>query len=238
MRNAQSIRVGKMGLMVAVALSSLLWGVGCVSYTNVPVPSSAPAFKHANSGGAIKSIVASLDRVILKHPMVDGSGGYAVNLPAGTTPETARTIVSRLPDGAMVPFEGMGDDVPVYHISRIWLRGVRGKVDVVYPFVDQRGVKVDGGVTVWVHGGDRSWYVERMQYWAPGTVPAPPVYVPVGRDGAVNTEVMDEDDFETPMTESELDAEIDLEGEMIDEPGVVEDSTPVDDGALYRQVDN
>lgn len=166
---------------------------GCVSYTNVPVPNSAPAFKHANSGGSIKSISAAVDRVVMRHPKKDAEGRYAINLPSGTTPETAREILGRLPEGAVIPWEGMDESVPVYHISRIWLRGATGKVDVVYPI----DADTDGGVTVWVHGGDRSWYVERLQYWAPGTIPTPPVYVPIGRDGRPG-EVMEDDDYELP----------------------------------------
>lgn len=237
MRNAQSIRVGKYGLTVVIALSSLLWGAGCVSYTNVPEPSSAPAFKHANSGSSIKVIVASLDRVVGKHPLRDGSGRYAVNLPAGTTPETAHTIVSRLGSGAVVPFKGMGGEVPVYHISRIWLRGRSGKVDVVYPFVDIDGVRSDRGVTVWLHGGDRPWYVERLQYWAPGTVPTPPVYVPVGRDGVAgdaDSESMDDVEYEVPTTEPA--AEAGYRPEPVSEPEPARVSEPADGGAMWREV--
>jgi len=231
MRNAQNSRVWKMGFTVAAASVSFLWGVGCVSYTNVPEPSSAPAFKHANSGSSIKVIVASLDRVVGKHPLRDGSGRYAVNLPAGTTPETAHTIVSRLGSGANVPFEGMEDSIPVYHISRIWLRGRSGKVDVVYPFMDVDGTRSDRGVTVWLHGGDRPWYVERMQYWAPGTVPTPPVYVPVGReDGGVDSEMTGDEEYEVPTTESVQETADRIEPEF--------ESEPADDGVLYREVEN
>jgi len=171
-----------LGITVVAASISLLWG-GCVSYTSVPEPSKGIALGHTNSGGSIKSIVASLERVILRHPVRDEHGEYAVNLPVGTTPETAATIVSRLPTGAVLPYEGMDGSVPVYHIGRVWLRGSSGKVDVVYPIEGD----VDGGVTIWVHGGDRPWYVKRMQYWAPGTVPTPEMYVPL--DGEVG--VMD-----------------------------------------------
>ena len=175
-----------LGITVAAVSISLLivgWGAGCVSYTSVPEPSKGIALGHTNSGGSIKTIVASIERVVLRHPMRDAQGSYAVNLPVGTTPETAATIISRLPVGAVLPYEGMSDSVPVYHIGRVWLRGSSGKVDVVYPFAGSDGQKIDGGVTVWVHGGDRPWYVKRLQYWAPGTVPTPEIYIPM--DGQV-----------------------------------------------------
>ncbi len=207
---------------------------GCVSYTNVPVPNSAPAFKHANSGASIKVIVASIDRVVLRHPMRDRNGNYAVNLPAGTTPETANTIVSRLPDGAIVPFEGMSDTVPVYHISRVWLRGSSGKVDVVYP-IDH---ETDGGVTVWVHGGDQPWYVERLQFWAPGTIPTPPVYVPIDGTGTLGSDAGTGTENQHQRTEpqiSEPEIEEPPREEIRNQPEVVEPD-PSDDGVLYREI--
>lgn len=224
-----SIDMKALGFSVLMG-GALLLGSGCVSYTNVPVPNSAPAFKHANSGASIKSMVAALDRVILKHPMRDGQSRYALNLPAGTTPETASIVVSRLPKGAMLPYEGMEESVPVYHISRIWLRGASGKVDVVYPI----DAETDGGVTVWVHGGDRSWYVERLQYWSPGTVPTPPLYIPM--DGEVG--VMDVDAYDESISDDGWDEEPMMDEPVIDEPAAPAATEPADDGALYRQVDN
>ena len=196
-----------------------------MSYTSVPEPTKGIALGHTNSGGSIKTVVASLERVVLRHPMRDDQGNYAVNLPVGTTPETAETILSRLPVGAMLPYEGMSGSVPMYHIGRIWLRGASGKVDVVYPMLDTDGERIDGGVTVWVHGGDQPWYIQRMQYWAPGTVPTPSVYVPLGKDGAGGAEMMDDDQYEEPMTETEAEADS------------VRESDPVDDGGMYREID-
>ena len=225
------------GLGLTLGLGCLVLGSmgGCVSYTNVPVPSSAPAFKHANSGASIKVIVASIDRVVLRHPKRDSNGNYAVNLPAGTTPETANTIVSRLPEGAIVPFEGMSDSVPVYHISRVWLRGSSGKVDVVYPIDSE----TDGGVTAWVHGGDQPWYVERLQFWAPGTIPTPPVYVPI--DGTGNTgsvESQSEVQYAEPVVDQSQDRSQIVEPtreEIRYQPEVIEPE-PIDDGVLYREI--
>tara|TARA_R110002096_G_scaffold344921_7_gene538212 strand:- start:177234 stop:177926 length:693 start_codon:yes stop_codon:yes gene_type:complete len=228
-----SIDMKALGFSVLMG-GALLLGSGCVSYTNVPVPNSAPAFKHANSGASIKSMVAALDRVILKHPMRDSQGRYALNLPAGTTPETASIVVSRLPKGAMLPYEGMEESVPVYHISRIWLRGASGKVDVVYPI----DAETDGGVTVWVHGGDRSWYVERLQYWSPGTVPTPPLYIPI--DGAVDAMDVEDDvnAYDESISNDDWDDEPVMDEGELDQPAAPAASEPADDGAMYRQVDN
>lgn len=222
------------GFMVLMGFGLALCG-GCVSYTNVPEPSTAPAFKHANSGSSIKTIVASVERVVNRHPMRDASGRYAVNLPAGTTPKTAQTIVSRLPVGAMVPTFDMDSSVPVYHISRVWLRGSSGKVDVVYPLSDG----LDGGVTVWLHGGDQPWYVKRTQYWAPGTIPTPPVYVPVGSGGfeGGSNEYMDSENEEFVEPAIELrDTEYFESGEPVENPNVTTPPASGGNEALYREI--
>ncbi|MBO6512467.1 MAG: hypothetical protein JJ974_00690 [Phycisphaerales bacterium] len=220
-----------LGVVIGSGILGLAAG-GCVSYTNVPVPSSAPAFKHANSGASIKSISAAIERVVLRHPMKDAQGRYAVNLPAGTTPETAEKILDRLSDGAVIPWEGMDESVPVYHISRIWLRGATGKVDVVYPI----DADTDGGVTAWVQGGDRSWYVERLQYWAPGTIPTPPVYVPIG-DTERRGEMMTDDEYEAPVDMDELESA--PESPAVDESVRERAAEPEpDDQVLYREIDD
>jgi hypothetical protein len=133
----------------------------------------------------------------------------------------------------MIPTEGMDSSVPVYHISRVWIRGRSGKVDVVYPMKDADGSVIDAGVTCWMHGGDKPWYVERLQYWAPGTIPTPPVYVPI--DGDI--EVMGDIESSETATYSEPDP---IETE-VSEPMIEEDPAPVEsggDGTLYRQVDD
>ena len=168
----RAFALGMTGLGVLPAL--LL--AGCVSYTNVPVPESAPAFKSANHTQSIMVVSRALENAITKHPV---SGPYAINLPVGTTPESFERIISELPEGAMIPFEGMSSDVPVYHIGRIWIRASDAKVDVVYPFQRADGTGQDQSVTIWLSGGVRAWRVHREQYWASGTIPTPPIYVPI-----------------------------------------------------------
>lgn len=153
---------------------------GCVSYTNVPVPASAPAFKNANHMQSISVLTRALEAVINEHPA--GGGAYAINLPTGTTPETFEKIIANLPAGATMPFEGMDVDMPTYHIGRVWIRASDAKVDVIYPFTGMDGVSNDQNVTIWLSGGVRSWRVHRRQHWAAGTIPTPPVYVPAWTD--------------------------------------------------------
>jgi len=160
-----------------LGISGLLIGLaGCVSYTNVPVPASAPAFESANHWASISVITEALATVIAKHPP---AGDFVINLPTGTTPETFEKIIAELPAGAIMPFEGMDSDLPVYHIGRVWIRASDAKVDVIYPFTGYDGAKSDQNVTVWLNGGVRRWRAYREQSWSAGTIPTPPIYVPI-----------------------------------------------------------
>ncbi len=149
---------------------------GCVSYTNVPVPESAPAFKSANHFQSIAVVKKALATVIEQYPV---EGVYAINLPVGTSPESFEKVIADLPDGAIMPSEEMDSEIPVYHIGRVWIRASDAKVDVIYPFERADGRVEDQSVTVWLSGGVRKWRVYRQQHWAAGTIPTPPVYVPV-----------------------------------------------------------
>ncbi len=160
-----------------LGISGLLIGLsGCVSYTNVPVPASAPAFESANHWASVSVITEALSTVIAKHPP---KGDYVINLPAGTTPETFEKIIAELPAGATMPFDGISSDLPVYHIGRVWIRASDAKVDVIYPFTGYDGAKSDQNVTVWLNGGVRRWRAYREQSWSAGTIPTPPIYVPI-----------------------------------------------------------
>ncbi|MFG0299203.1 MAG: hypothetical protein ACF8K1_06360 [Phycisphaerales bacterium JB047] len=164
---------------VAAGILGTLMLTGCISYTNVPEPESAPAFKSANHSQAIRVTRVALDEVIQRYPMRDAQGHYSVNLPVGTTLESAQKIVQDLPDGVVLPYEGMDDSIPVYHIGRIWIRASDAKVDVLYPARSFDGDAFTGNVTIWLNGGVRTWKLNRVQHWAPGTIGIPPLYVPL-----------------------------------------------------------
>jgi len=159
-----------------------------------------------NHAQSITVVSRALEAVIGEHPVVDGEGHYAINLPIGTTPESADKILGALPDGAIVPFEGMGSATPMYSIGRVWIRASDAKVDVVYPFVGTDGVHQDQSVTVWLNGGVRKWRVNRQQHWAPGTIETPPIYVPISGDDQADEETTtgsSDEPVEMPTSESE-----------------------------------
>ena len=223
---------------LTAGLVGTLMLAGCVSYTNVPEPESAPAFKSANHSQAIRVTRVALEEVIGRYPMSDDQGRYSVNLPAGTTIESAQKIIEHLPEGAVLPYEGMDESVPVYHIGRIWIRASDAKVDVLYPARSFDGTEFTGNVTVWLNGGVQRWRVSRVQHWAPGTIGVPPLYIPITQEELDRREMIDDD--EPIMSEPEPAAE--PEETEIETPEASEEAEPEESqvapetGGQYRQV--
>ena len=182
MRHRRRIGRARTWMLGAVAAGALGAMPACVSYTSA---GNAPENndRATEVWGIGDSIVEAVDELIRRHPVEGvGSGArYVVNLPEETTRERSAAILDRLPDGAVAPDETMRDgvDAPVYHISRVWLRTLRTKVDVVFPRETLGGEIVEGAATVWVRRGPLSRRVERVQYWSPGVVPVPDLHVPV-----------------------------------------------------------
>jgi hypothetical protein len=236
--------------LIAGALTGLAMLSGCVSYTNVPEPVSAPAFESANHSVAKIVTSRALAEVIRRYPMKSAQGQYAINLPAGTSLESAREIINGLPDGAVIPFEGMDSAIPTYHIGRIWIRASDAKVDVIYPAKSFTGEVYDGNVTVWLNGGVRRWRTHRVQHWAPGTIAVPPIYVPIPEDALEAQESAAQ--FESrvnepePMPEPESTNEQPMQAEpepmaekSTPEPVVESEPEPTPSpsgGAMYREI--
>lgn len=250
-RGMHAIRLPQLlGLVGVLVMGG--FGAGCVSYTNVPVPESAPAFESANHTQSIAVVSAALGGVINKHPV---DGAYLVNLPAGTTPETFEKIASRLPGEPMMPTDelrGAFDSLPTYHIGRIWIRASDAKVDVIYPFTAIDGTTTMENVTVWLSGGVRHWRIYRYQNWSAGTIPTPPMYVPIVEDLTQDGSSLDQSDdlsvpaaaLEAPASEPEMDSAMERAEEAIEtqpaatkpEPKPEPKAEQTTSGALYQQV--
>ncbi len=219
-----------LGLGLTLGLGAL---GGCVSYTNVPVPDSAPAFKSANHTQSIKVIREALDSVITKHSV---NGEYSINLPSGTTPESTAKIITGLPAGVLMPTNELGGDVPLYHIGRVWIRASDAKVDVVYPFVRADGKSEDQSVTIWLSGGVRSWRVYRMQYWSAGTIPTPPFYVPITEsEQEMNKKVLEEHEIQSDDRVAQPEPVV-IEDEAQDASSGLETEPEFDNTSGYREV--
>jgi len=190
-------------MMGSAVMLTMLGGVsGCVSYTNVPGPDNVVAYAGANNRQTVSVMSKALETMVAKHPV---DGAFVVNLPVGTSPESYETIIAEMPEGATIPSEGMDQDLPTFHIGRVWIRASDAKVDVIYPFIRADGVRQEQNVTLWLSGGVRKWRVYREQYWAPGTIPTPAIYVPIVPNEEVVEEVVEEVGDDT--NEAQLDEE-------------------------------
>jgi hypothetical protein len=174
--------MGAFRLVSVIAASGMLAGLagvaslpGCTSYTNVPGPESALAGQDPNGRQASRAAEAALVWTVRRHPV---DGPFVINLPPGTSLETAQSIAAAVGPMAQLPDAATGD-LPVYHVSRVWIRLSDGKVDVVFPTRDGLGREIQRGVTAWMNAGVRPWTVSRGQYWSPGTVPVPAIWVPI-----------------------------------------------------------
>jgi hypothetical protein len=174
--------MGAFRLVSVIAASGMLAGLagvaslsGCTSYTNVPGPESALAGQDPNSRQASRAAEAALVWTVRRHPV---DGPFVINLPPGTSTETAQAIAAAVGPMAQIP-DAATTDLPVYHVSRVWIRLSDAKVDVVFPTRDGLGREIQRGVTAWMNVGLRSWTVSRGQYWSPGTVPIPSIWVPI-----------------------------------------------------------
>jgi len=216
--------------LVAAVVGVMFQG-GCASYTSPGLDAPGVRGQGADSWGMAGAIVTAVDEIRARHPVGTGTGsgadgGFVVNMPKATTRERAMQIIGRLGPGASLPEFGVTPTDPVYHIARVWVRGLRTKVDVVYPRRLADGSAGEGNATVWVRRGPMSWWVERVQYWNPGVIPTPELFVPVGVDAM-------EDDPGVPASE--------LTEDGASEDAASGDATPTDeasgDGATYREVE-
>lgn len=170
--------------LVAAALALPGFMVGCVGYTTYPEVEGGFARDNPNAMPTPIVLAESLERIVRRYPpTLDGSStSFAVNLPAGTTYKTAQRIVEKLGPGANVLQPGT-ENLPKYHIGRVWIRTTRAKVDVFRPVAalnDDGSPNAASGpigyqaITIWLEGGlGPNWRVIREQPWALGAVEVP-----------------------------------------------------------------
>lgn len=150
-----------MGMIVAC-------GAGCATYANYPEIGNDAAVNDPNVSPLPTLEEEALRWVVGKHPV---EGGYVVNLARGTRRSTAESIVKDLGGGArLVSDESMG--LPVYHVSRIWLRGDRAEVDVLRPV----GEGAYQAVTVRLKSDFGRWVVSSTKTWPVGMGDVPELY--------------------------------------------------------------
>ena len=104
----------------------------------------------------------------------------AVNLPAGMRKSFYERI-ARLVGPNVVPMTAETDAaLPVYHVTRVWLRFKQGSVDVMRPMPElppgPDGRPVYQTVTLKMRVGVDAWRVLHARAWEPGLDPVPETY--------------------------------------------------------------
>ena len=161
-----------------IALGMGLGLAGCIGYTTYPAASWQVASNEMNGPPADEIMIASIKWAMNRYE--EGSGGsVAVNLPDVVRDRTYSVIVSRSGDRA-VPMEPGLEDLPTYHLVRLWVRGEKAEVDLLRPVTDlgasPTGEQIVQAVTLYLEGGLHRWRVERARHWSIGTDAVPALH--------------------------------------------------------------
>jgi len=160
---------------------------GCYGYASYPpIESAKPGVNNPNAPPADELMMLGTKWVADRYPpprrgpAVAGEAEFAINLPEGVRRDVYERV-STYTGGRAVPLtaENAGT-LPIYSISRIWVRMHDAKVDVMRPRLDlprkPDGQPVYECITLIVAGGFQPWRVTRFQTWEVGVVEPPPLW--------------------------------------------------------------
>lgn len=192
----ESVGCSVMGLIGAGLLGLGALGVasmpGCATYANYPPIGQDLAVNDPNVIPLPVLMRVAITRSLLQDTQAgDLPERWVLNLPRGTTQERARSILeSSMSDAGVTGGMLVGDDgyrgLPVYSVTRVWLRADKATVDVVRP-VTLDGMQpteddADGNaytyqkITYRLVGGFRPWRVETTRAWPIGLEDQPELY--------------------------------------------------------------
>lgn len=165
----------------------LAWLGGCVGYGSwPPVEGADLAARNPNVPYAVETMTTALQWVLQRYPppgagtepIEAGRARFAVNVPAGVRRGNYLRIASTV--GGVGATAETVEELPVYHVGRVWVRGGRATVDVLRPMFEyprrEDGSWVYQCVTVHLEGGFQPWRVTGTQTREPGVVPIPDYY--------------------------------------------------------------
>ncbi|MBL8746125.1 MAG: hypothetical protein JNK58_07195 [Phycisphaerae bacterium] len=172
--------VGTLTLAAAGMLS------GCASYANYPAIGTAKddaAVNDPNVAPVPTLMRTALLHVVNRFPV---EGDYVVNLPEGMTARRAQEFMMKLGDPRARLPQAESESLPVYHITRVWLRpGGTSEVEILRPVY---GVGAPGDqaefqpVTVRLRRTPLEPYkVDSVRVWPIGIAVPPPLF---GWDGS------------------------------------------------------
>lgn len=153
-------------------------------YANYPpITGDDFAAKNVNSPNMRNAMAAALRWTVLRYPPPGGTGPgtFAINLPAGTTEDTYDFVARTVGNGAVPVTAENASQIPVYHITRVWLRGSIARIDVVRPVfeVEQkpRGGSVYRGAEIRLAGGWDPWHVTGSSEYEIGVLEPPALHL-------------------------------------------------------------
>ncbi len=167
-------------LLIVAAVSAAVLP-GCVGHNVYPPMEGERGFTNVNSDPFPPVMTAALQWVTTRYPPnADaewnqpaagnfGTTDFAINMPRGLNRMIAERIVRNVGNGAQPMIPG-NENLPTYHVSRVWVSGDDAKVDIVRPvvsvaFTDQ-GKPVTQGITIRLRGGLKPWTVTSHRLWS------------------------------------------------------------------------
>lgn len=191
-RSSQSGQTRALLGAAILGLATLAGATGCATYANYPPIGQDLAINDPNVVPLPVLMRVATTRVLQRDAASgDLPDNWVLNLPRGMTTTRARSVLDNTMSDAGVG-GGMlvGDSgylgLPVYSITRVWLRGDKATVDVIRP-VTLDGMQpteenTDGvaytyqKVTLRLEGGFRPWRVVGTREWPIGLEDRPELF--------------------------------------------------------------
>ena len=186
------------GALLAAMLVVGLFSGGCVGYAVYPPMEGMSGFKNPNSDPLPALMTESVRWVSTRYPPTAAQEWtappsitpgeppkFVVNLPAGVSRAIYLSVAKKIGPEALAMEPGL-ENLPTYHVSRIWVQGDEAKVDVIRPVPALPGTgasdashQITQGITVRLRGGVQPWHVTSHNVWTIGAMPVPAInYVP------------------------------------------------------------
>lgn len=161
----------------------------CVGYNVYPPEPGDRGFTNPNDDPFPPVITGALQWAVVRYPpnastefSVAAPAGpeqdFALNLPAGMSAILAERVAKNVGYGAKPLYPG-NQELPVYHVARVWVSGDEAKVDVVRPvrtllMGGPSGTKeVTQGITIRLRGGVQQWRVTSHRVWSMNAMATP-----------------------------------------------------------------
>jgi hypothetical protein len=219
-------------LAAAVATGMLLAAagpMGCThQYANYPeIPSAKGLKQDPNTPAAESAMVTALQFVANRYPpgtlRLDAKNSreagemitstpMVVNLPVGQRQSYYRRIARKVGPNVAPMTADVDASLPVFHVTRVWLRFSEGWVDVMRPMPElppgPDGKPVYQTVTLKMRGGVGPWRVLHARAWPPGIDPVPQPFLLPDQERINQYEFSTRagDDSRDQVREPELDA--------------------------------